>query len=105
MVYALSLALCGLFTIETILIAYSVRHSTPVASSKLLVLAEAVKFLISWSLHKSESGAKSPEPGPQLSTKDKQHATAMWRAGAVMFHAKAMLIFSVPAVCYFVTNK
>lgn len=131
LLYACALALCFVYIVDTIIVAYNYRfypgQNPP--SSKLLFLAEALKLLMAscfYLLEKRRSPKESYRPvGAYDSAGNcyKQQEPVNWWLGLPMHRqcqtlqlphdwrsdlkagAKAMLVFSVPAVCYFLTNK
>lgn len=129
LVYVLAIALCALYTNETLLVAYSYRfHSDNPASSKLVFIAELVKLLLAtcfflselgnaaWSLYQrldDTSAALLPKSAKPQNGKGSHKAAAGYEEllqsdqvhKAVWEWVKAMAVFSVPAACYFVTNK
>lgn len=110
LIYALAALLCVLLTSETLLVSYSYkRRQNGPPSSKLLLISEALKLLIAGVLflregslddkHAGASGHSSTLPEFQKKTQDR----GGWSACAEWM--KAMLVFAVPAIIYFVNNK
>lgn len=130
LLYACAVALCFMYITDTIIMAYNYRfypgQNPP--SSKLLFLAEALKLMMASCFYLMES-KRSTRDYKAVDTYDtdkngyKQQEAVNWWLGlpmhrqcqtlplppgwwpAVKSWAKAMLVFSVPAVCYFTTNK
>lgn len=131
LIYVLAAALCSVYTIDTVIVAYNYRffdENPP--SSKLLFLAEALKLLTASSLlllerRRSRGSYRDLEADDEPDQKHQHtdswwlglpmrrqcclapHAVAVGRGWwlAVTAWAKGMLVFAVPAVCYFITNK
>lgn len=114
--HILSAALCCLFAAETLLVAYNYQFYTfNPPSSELLVLAEALKLLIAGGLYLAETKRAAARPSYELLDKCEQQVTEPnaaadsssngWRRRAFKQTARAYVVFSVPAVCYFCTNK
>ena len=108
LIYALAGALCILLTSETLLVSYSHRYRTGPPSSKLLCsLAELLKLCIaSWLYYSEPKAAKKTHDGtysPLPKHKAGQQGHGWW-SGCVAW-LKAMAMFSIPAVCYFINNK
>jgi hypothetical protein len=123
LIYILAAALCVVYTTDTVIVAYNYRFfaSNP-PSSKLLFLAEALKLLTAssfyfWECRRArdykalgtdDTDGYKPRCGSwwlpsHLKCHQQQFGRTWWLAVAAW--AKAMLVFAVPAVCYFITNK
>lgn len=122
LVYVLAVGLCLLYTSDALLVAYTYRwtHGTNPPGSKLVFYAEAVKLLLATLFFLSEPGnveslskrlgllqgeeqqALLPKSGKQAlpePVKPVPAVDALWQ------WLRGMVMFAVPAVCYFVTNK
>lgn len=120
--YVLAVGLCLLYTSDALLVAYTYRwtHGTNPPGSKLVFYAEAVKLLLATLFFLSEPGnveslskrlgllqgeeqqALLPKSGKQAlpePVKPVPAVDALWQ------WLRGMVMFAVPAVCYFVTNK
>jgi hypothetical protein len=115
LIYLLAGALCALYTSDTLLVAYNYRyHSINPPSSKLLFYAEALKLLLASSFFFSERGNAGYIKYQKLSDPD-LHAHNGKLAPDQSWHVRGvasiktwlmgMAVFSVPAACYFTTNK
>lgn len=119
MIYVLAVTLCLMYTGDTVVVAYSYRFvaSNP-PSSKLLFLAELLKLVLSGLLLLAEKYSKRDSQQDQQQSVKSQllpHADAPAdaqpavkrspRAVQLLAALQALLMFAVPAVCYFITNK
>lgn len=113
LVYILAALLCCLYAADTIIISYCYRFfpANP-SSSKLLLLAEGLKLFIATCLYLLEKEAPSTAAGVQCHqfllsdsvecahAHPHQQRQQRWQKAA-----KTLLVFSVPSMCYFATNK
>lgn len=106
LIYIVSAALCCLFVAETILIAHNLReYTTNPPSSKLVFLAEAVKLVLASSFYASERKLSTPIDIPPTTYLDVDKKRLFLCKDKLLSQGTAMLVFAVPAVCYFITNK
>jgi hypothetical protein len=132
LVLVLSFVLCCLYASDTVIIAYNYKfYAQNPASAKLIFLAEVLKLCIASSLYWAEgrtaaaaasdaelSDAKQalcpakPGPAEALPRFGKGDHSTKGAAASILRYwstlpdpVKALLTFSVPAVCYFLTNK
>lgn len=127
LIYVLAAALCSVYTIDTVIVAYNYRffpgQNPP--SSKLLFLAEAFKLLLASSFYLLEHRKRSKDYKSLGTDESDDKVPENWWLGlphhtrqcfapptagrgwlmAVTAWGKGMLVFAVPAVCYFITNK
>lgn len=109
--YVFAGILCTLYAADTVLVAYNYRfYSYNPPSSKLLLLAEAVKLLVASCFYLAETKQRDAADIEDVVYKDssggspvKQRSSTARLLGDQPF--KALLVFAVPAVCYFFTNK
>jgi hypothetical protein len=126
LIYACAAALLICYTTDTVIVAYNYRFfSANPPSSKLLFLAELLKLCLATAFclterrrakdyrsvgTNDENHDKEPEswwlglPMHRHCLAPKQQSGRGWWL-AVAEWAKGMLVFAVPAVCYFITNK
>lgn len=130
LIYACAAALLICYTTDTVIVAYNYRFfSANPPSSKLLFLAELLKLCLATAFFSTEDRrrAKDYKCVGSNGTNDENHDKVpdSWWLGlplhryclapkqqsgrgwwlAVAEWAKGMLVFAVPAVCYFITNK
>lgn len=123
LIYVLAASLCAVYSVDTVIVAYNYRFFTQnPPSSKLLFLAEALKLLTAsslwlWELRRAKGQKTSDNddteqhkllsgswwPGLPMHSPRQQAGRSWWLA--LTAWGKAMLVFAVPAVCYFITNK
>lgn len=123
LVFVLAFILCCLYTSDTVIISYCYRfYAHNPSSTKLLLLSEALKLAIASCLHlverQTHPGAAEQLLGTSTSRPDLQrggsscckaagqpgsyqHQKRTWPAHA----AWTLLVFSVPSLCYFASNK
>lgn len=125
LLFVIALVLCLLYASDTIIISHCYRTfaSNP-SSAKLLLLAEAVKLSIAGLLHflnirtnaerseglqrstatlihLSDAGLlRTSHPCPQNSSQQRQGSRHLLLPGI-----RTLMVFSVPSICYFATNK
>lgn len=106
LIYIVSAALCCLFVAETILIAHNFHvYTINPPSSKLLFLAEAVKLVLASCFYASESRISTHSGLPSSNCLDVGKGRLRLCKEKLLSEGTAMLVFAVPAVCYFITNK
>lgn len=124
LVFVLAFVLCLLYASDSIIISYCYRlYSNNPSSAKLLLLAETAKLLIASLLHLTDtnsSAVERPEACQGLSqavlhlssprgcsthtgSHQLQHQQQHSRGRSSWL--QTLLVFSVPSVCYFATNK
>jgi hypothetical protein len=115
--------LCCLYAADSILISYCYRfYAHNPSSTKLLLLAEALKLLIAASLYLTEgpeelqkqSSDDALQPQTSCYLGQQQHGSQKqpWTRGRALLSSQrawqtvwTLLVFSVPSICYFAANK
>ncbi|WIA14349.1 hypothetical protein OEZ85_002878 [Tetradesmus obliquus] len=114
LIYGLAAILCGLYATDTILVAYSYRTwSDNPHSSQLLFLSEGLKLFLATCLFLAENpaGRNGFSLLPKIHPTDKeQHAgllpkSPLTKWEALLAKLKGVMLFAVPALCYFTTNN
>lgn len=117
----LASVLCCLYAADSIIIFYCDRsYAHNPSSTKLLLLAEALKLVIAASLYLTEGPEEQQKPSSDATLQphtcylgQQQHGSQKqpWARGRPLSRQRVwqtgwtLLVFSVPSLCYFAANK